>query len=564
MEVGNKRASVDIRRIVTLPFIAPFLRGDTSCFARRLYVEKELMADQSSDFWNQVGTSDADIEHLYGYLLERGVPLSSHDLAVHLVEWRVREEERHLAEIAARRAPIYQPKNTYEVGQSVLFTGLGKREGLVRQVRDGDNPRIGKFGVIGVEFAGEPRLREFATGYAAAHPLNEEIPQSAISLGVTPEEAVAAYGEDVQKRLVQRLSSDREFVHIADQWFLKGLMPEINPGYLNLAEASVEQVGDAQSTSELEQVLQMPQTGKKAALDFSLRYALANDPRFEDVGPVGESRWILSRMVLPEARERPAVLDMLPTRTVRLPAELETLAMDLHDAADSNGGPKPTVAPRNEVTLVLTYPHRRAGTLPLIAPIRALLPNFEHPRLKINFVDASTQDKFPGYAIGDGNYLAGLAKWFNARKLSPGAFITLRRGADPYTLAVDYQPQRERSLWVRVARTQNGRLTFAQERRPVSHKYDEHMLIVIADPNGLDTVAQSMREQRNLPVLLESIFPELAKLDSTGKVHAKTVYSAVNLVRRSGARAVLSALVESHFFESKGGGYFALSEEARH
>jgi hypothetical protein len=253
---------------------------------------------------------------------------------------------------------------------------------------------------------------------------------------------------------------------------------------------------------------------------------------------------------------------MPSTRPTRLPTELEIIAVDLYDSADSNGSGRPTSVPRDEVTLVLTYPHRRAGTLPLVAPVRAMLPEFAHPRLKINFVDATTEEKFPGYAIGEGSYLAGLGAWFNTRKLSPGAFVTLRRGPNPLTLIIDFQPQRERSLWVRVARTMNGRLTFTQEKRPLAHKYDEEMLIVVADPAAVDSVAQSRREQPLLG-LLEEIFPELAKLTSAGKVHAKTLFGAVNLVRRSPPRAVLGALTESHTFASVGGGYFVSAEELR-
>ncbi|MBI4788723.1 MAG: hypothetical protein HY782_16960 [Chloroflexi bacterium] len=522
------------------------------------------MASQSAEFWSHVGTSDTDVEHLYGFLLERGAPVPSRDLAVHLIEWRVREEEKHLAELAARRAPVYQPKNTFQVGQSIVFTALGNREGVVKQVRPGDNPRLGDFQVISAQLEGEAQAREFAAGYAAPHPLNEELTQTAISLGVTPEEAVAKYGESVRAALLQRLSADKEFVHVGDQWFLKGLLPEINPGYLNLAEAAIEQAGDALSTAELEKILDLPQTGKKAAMDFALNLRVSSDPRFEDVGPVSQARWILTRMELPEARERPQILDMLPARTVRLPAELETIATDLYDTADSNGNVnKPSAPPRDEVTLVLTYPHRRAGTLPLIPPVRALLPNFTHPRLRINFVDATSREVFPGYAVAEGNYLVGLGAWYTTRRLSPGAYITLRRGPEPFTLTVEYQPQRERSLWVRVARALNGRLSFSQEKRPLSHKYDEEMLIVIADPVGLDTFAQLAREQRPLPVLLEEIFPELAKLSGAGRVHAKTVYSAINLIRRIGPRAVLSGLIESRAFASVGGGYFVLNEESR-
>ncbi len=521
------------------------------------------MAGPVADFWNQFGTRDSDLEHLYGYLLERGAPLSSRDLAAHLIEWRVREEERHLSEVAARRAPVYQPKGAYDVGQTVLFTALGNREGEVKEVRPGDNPRLGNFQVIRVQLEGEAGTREFVAAYDRPHPLNEDIAHKPISLGLTPEEATATYGDQVRARLTERLGADKEFVRLGDEWFLKGLLPEINLGYLNLAEAAIEQAGDALPISELEKILDLPPTGKKAALTFALRHALAEDPRFEDVGPNGESRWILTHLEPPEARERPPVLTMPPARTVRLPSELEIIATDLHDSADANGNGATPAPARDEVTLILTYPHRRAGSLPLVPPVRALLPGFTHPRLKINFVDASTEEKFPGYAVAEGNYLAGLAAWFNARRLSPGAYVTLKRGPNPLTLFVDFQPQRERSLWVRVARSLNARLTFTQEKRPLSHKYDEEMLIVIADPLPIDALAQSERD-RPLPTLLEELFPELAKLSGAGRVHAKTMIAAVNVLRRTGPRAVLSALSESHAFASVGGGYFVLRDELRH
>lgn len=525
--------------------------------------EKEWMA--STDFWNEVGTTNADVEHLYGFLLERGTPATSRELAAHLIEWRVREEEKKLDELAARRAPLYQPKQTFQVGQTLFFTALGNREGVVKKVRAGDNPRLGEFQVITVQFADEPKPREFAAASAAPHPLNEDHAKSAQSLDVTPEQAVAQQGDSVRAALVQRLSADKEFVHVGDDWFLKELLPEIHAGYLNLAEAAIEQAGDAVRTADLLKILELPQTVKKPAALFALAIALETDERFEDVGPAGEARWYLTRLELPEARERPAVLEAAPIGKVALSGELETIAAELFDEADLNGNAaKPSTAPRDEITLILTYPHRQAGTVPLTPLVRALLPNFSRPRLKINFQDAMTQEKFPGYAVADGHYLAGLSQWFAARRLSPGAYVTLKRGAAPLTVTIDYQPQREHSLWVRVARGVNGHLVFSQEKRPISHKYDEEMLIVIGDPMGVEAAAQSARQQRSLAVLLEEIFPELAKLSGAGHVHAKTLYSAINLIRRAGPRTVMGALTESHAFASVGGGYFVLNEVHAH
>jgi hypothetical protein len=522
------------------------------------------MPGQLADFWSQVGTTEADIEHVYGYLLERGTPAPSRDLARNLIEWRVREEERRLAEIAARRAPVYQPKNTYTVGQAILFTGLGNEEGVVKEVRPGENPRLGDFQVIRVQFDNEPELREFAAGFSGNHPLNQDIAQTAIRLGLSPEEAVAIHGEPVRVALVQRMSADKEFVHLGDQWFLRGLLPEINPGYLNLAEAAIEQAGDALTTGELQKILDLPETERKSAARFALALALASDSRFEDVGPAGESRWFLPRLEPAEAHERPALLAAPPARPVHLPPELEAIANELIETADYTGEDKHSSAPaRDEVTLVLTYPHRRAGTLPLTPPVRGLLPNFTNPRLRFTFTDDANQEKIAGYAVADGNYIAGLAEWINARRLSPGAYITIRRGPKPLTLTIDYQSQRERSLWVRVARATNGQLTFAQEKRPLAHKYDEEMLIVVADPVGLDNLAQESTDLRSLPALLDQVFPELAKLSGAGRVHAKTLFAAVNLIRRFGPRSVLNALAEARTFASVGGGYFVLNEEAR-
>ncbi|MCI0474846.1 MAG: hypothetical protein L0Y55_01235 [Anaerolineales bacterium] len=517
----------------------------------------------SSDFWSSIGTTNADIERAYAFLLERGDAASSREIAAHLIEWRVREEEKHLAEAAARRAPVYQPKETYAVDQHLIFSELEHREGVVTQVRASDNPRLEPFQVIAVQLEGESAPREFAMQYTAPHPLNQDR-GGLTELTLKPEEAIAKYGETVRTVLLQRLGADKEFVRLDDGWFLRGLLPEIHEGYLNLAEAAIEQSNDALRTADLLKIFEFPATIKKTAAAFALNVALAHDARFEDVGPSNNPRWFLTRLEPIEARERPKILEAAPARKFTLQSELETIAAELHDEADLNGDANNAPAtPRDEITLILTYPHRRAGTLPLTPAVRALLPSFDHARLRINFVDATSQEKIAGYAVKDGYYIAGLTNWFNARKLSPGAYLTLKRGSDPLTVLIDYQAQRERGLWVRVARGVNGQLTFSQEKRPIAHKSDEEMLIVIGDPVGLEAAAQKAREHHSLATLLEEIFPELAKLSGAGRVHAKTLYSAVNLIRRAGPRAVLHALAESTAFSSVGGGYFVLNETRR-
>jgi hypothetical protein len=444
----------------------------------------------------------------------------------------------------------------------LIFSAFANRAGVVTQIRASDNPRIAPFQVATVQLEGESQPREFAMAYAAPHVLNEEHAARSDML-LPPAEAIAQHGETVRAALVQRLNADKEFVRLDDGWFLRGLLPEIHTGYLNLAEAAIEQSNDALRTADLLKIFEFPESIKKSAASFALNLALANDARFEDVGPHNDPRWFLARLEPVEARERPRILEAAPARKFTLPSELETIAAELHDEADLNGDSNSAPPPRDEITLILTYPHRRAGTLPLTPTVRALLPEFDRPRLQIHFVDATTHEKFAGYAVKNGSYLAGLTPWFNTRKLAPGAYLTLKRGSDALTVQIDYQAQRERGLWVRVARGLNGQLTFSQEKRPIAHKSDEEMLIVIGDPLGLETAAQKAREHQSLATLLEEIFPELAKLSGAGRVHAKTLYSAINLIRRAGPRAVLGALIESGAFSSVGGGYFVLNETHR-
>jgi hypothetical protein len=281
------------------------------------------------------------------------------------------------------------------------------------------------------------------------------------------------------------------------------------------------------------------------------------------VGPVGDPRWFLTRLEPLEAIDFPKILHTAPANANTLAPELETIAAELHEAVDLNGDAPPSSAARDEVTVLLTYPHRRTGTLPLTAAVRTLLPKFSNPRLKITLRDPGGEKKIAAYAIRDGNYIAGLTPWFNAWRLSPGAILTLKRGADPLTLVIDPQLQREHALWVRVARIAAGRLTFGTERRPLTHKYDDEMLIVIGDAAGLEQLSDSAQAKLPIDTLLEEVFPELAKLSSAGSVHAKTVYSALNFVRRIGPRAAFGALMASRAVTATGGGYFMLSETRR-
>jgi hypothetical protein len=323
------------------------------------------------DSWDQVGSADKDVERLYEFLLERGSPASGRELAVYLIGLRWRDEQEEIAQAAARTSPVYQPKQTYVTGQRVHFAAFGNREGTVKKIRAGDNPRLGEFQVMTVKFDDEPATRELSMNFTREHPLNRDQARVRESSGLSQQQIVEQYGEGIQTRIMQRLRSDKEFVRSADQVFLRELIPQINPGYLNLAEAAIEQSGDAIRTLDLLPILQMTDT-KGPAATFAVNSAMASDPRFDNVGPTGDSRWYLTRLEPPEAIEYPQVLRAGHAQVATLAPEFETIAAELYDEADLNGNGQMMIAvPRDEITIILTYPHRSAGTLPL-TPVRTL------------------------------------------------------------------------------------------------------------------------------------------------------------------------------------------------
>ena len=520
------------------------------------------MPTANEDYWNNFTISDADIERLYDYVLERGEPVPTHDLVHQTVETRVREEEIRRARYAQHATP-YQPKLTYELGQHVIFSELKDAEGLVTALRPGENPRLPPFQVMAVQFS-DGSTREFAGQYELPHPLNEERAATAVTTDLTPEQVLDQYGTRVETLLIARLQRDKEFVEHQGMWLLRGLLVQVGEYNLNLAEAAIEPANSALSTAELIQILELASANvKRSAVVFSLEYALRHDERFVNVGPKGEARWYLTRLEPPEAREVPKILQLLlPPAPVSLPRELESILEDLEGESEVNGTNAPKPGPTPVMTVALTYPHRRAGTLPITSAVRSLFPETENPRMLVTFVDEAKGTRFPGWYVKEGNYLAGLKQWYDQAKLNPGAYVQLTRRPEPLTVNIEYQAQRERSLWVRVARVDGGQLTFTQLRKPLAHKYDEEMLIVIGDQAALDQLHLTSRLDQPLDNLIVQVFPELAKLVPGGRVHAKTLFAAVNFARRIAPRAIFTALVQSSAVVSSGGGYYVM-ETAR-
>ena len=114
-----------------------------------------------------------------------------------------------------------------------------------------------------------------------------------------------------------------------------------------------------------------------------------------------------------------------------------------------------------------------------------------------------------------------------------------------------------RREWVRVAVPKDGRLTFEMLKRPIPCDYDEQMIVFVDDPLSIDKVWQQVNDRSTyMPDVLEQLLPELAKLSPQGNVHARTLYAAINLIKRTPPGPLFAALITQSKFRAMGDGYW--------
>ena len=215
------------------------------------------------------------------------------------------------------------------------------------------------------------------------------------------------------------------------------------------------------------------------------------------------------------------------------------------------------------MNFVLTYPHRRVGTIPLTQRVRQLFPQGSTQHTRVILVDGQTGNHITAWMSHEHRYVFGLDEWYRKNSILVGAYITLEKTGDPFKVVINFIPKRERREWIRVARAEGGQLRFEMKKQPTRCEYDE--LMVVGEDNSEEVDAlwvQAEEDQLSVEEILNRIMPELAKLSPQGTVHAKTVYSAINVIRRCPPGPVFAVLAQSARFKAVGGGYWTLEEPA--
>ncbi len=323
------------------------------------------------------------------------------------------------------------------------------------------------------------------------------------------------------------------------------------------------QGGEPLGTEALLKELELPEGVNSTLAEFSLNYALQEDPRFDEVGPAGQVLWCLERLEPPEVRETPAYLRYDPIDYDRslLTEEMLALERQLDDELSEISLPEDR-APK-EVMVSLIYPHWRVGTLPLSPRVRSFFPTaYEAPRIRFTLVDGKTGEKFPGWVVRERRYVYGLREWYEKNKLIPGSLIRIRPGESEGEVILEAQTHRATRDWVRtVIVGADGGLVFAMLKQVLNADFDERMVLAVPSTEGIDEVwEKAQKNSQPFDSLVLRIMRELTKLTPQGHVHAQELYSALNIIRRCPPAPIFALLAEKPWAVHVGDLHFRLDE----
>lgn len=518
------------------------------------------------NYWEKVEICPDDLQYLTNYLFETEEPLTINNLSRVLINHRLEVLASEEASLKAKAGLIYFPKDSYQPGDKLNFPELDGASGVVMAIRDGDNPGLGTFKVMQVEFE-DGTTKEFATGLGE-HPLNQKDYQSTPDEEQSVDTIMKMQGRTIIALLRTALEEQNDLIRIGHTWFPRSLLIDLGTGHLNIAEAILDSMsGGPINIQELMQQLELTDSGENQnLLEFSLNYALQEDPRFDEVGTTGQFTWFLRRLEPAEVLETPFYLrseglsllsndldDITYQLLDDLDDELSFTAEDINDAE-----------PTDKISITLTYPHWRAGSLPVTPLTNQVLPSsLESHTIKVAFIDEQTQQPISAWIVRNHNYVIGLRDWYEEKNLIPGSIIEISRTNNPGVMKIQPQKKRSNKEWIKTVLVgADGGLVFALLRQPISAGFSERMAIAITDVSGLDEIWKN--RQSKSPALKTDVMrmmAELSKLNNQRHVHFVDLYAALNVIRRTAPMDLLNVLLSSEEFFHVGDHYYHITEK---
>lgn len=513
-------------------------------------------------YWQSLEINKRDTDFLLSHLFEHEAPLATKDLISALVAERVRFEQEEILEKRKGSGKIYLPKERYQVGDELAFPALSWEKGKVASVRAGKNPEIENFDVMTLVMEDKSE-HLFAMG-VDEHVLNEESKVGDGDGQVDLDEVISLFGTALEEKLATALRAGDELVGIARHWFPRALLVDVNIGHLNLAEAILDMAeGEPLEPSILMKDIELPEGDNPSLTEFSLNYALQEDPRFDEVGSTGKVLWCLERLEPEEVRNLPDMLRYTSMDLDRATLSDEMLALEsklddeLSEISIDGAAPK-------SATISLLYPHWRLGTLPISERVRSFFPSaYESSRIRFTLVDGKSGEKMPAWVVKDNRYVYGLKEWYEEKDLIPGSLIEIHHGKTPGEVIIKAQTHRSKRDWVRtVIAGSDGGLVFATLKQVIKANFDERMVLAVPDSDALDNAWQLAQESnQGFEALVRKVMRELTKLNPQGHVHAQELYSALNLLKRCPPAPLFSLLATRSWAEHVGDLYFHLEDE---
>jgi hypothetical protein len=514
----------------------------------------------SPDYWQTFSLGKKDLEFISTHLFENEIPLNEAELVPILVEARIRDERESLVKQQESNGRIYLPGERYQAGEKLVFPALDWKKGKVTSVRPSVNPTLGEFEVIDVEFE-DGIARMFAAGMAD-HKLNHPVEISPDDQLLNPANVLKVHGSELERKMTAALTADSALVQVAGRWFPRALLIGVNVGHLNLAEAVLDEAGGKPlPTNALIEQVELPGNVNPQLIEFSLNYALQEDGRFDEVGPAGEVLWFLKRLEPEDVRQIPAPLryTAIPYERSAMTPEMLALESELDDELAEDEPPSDGF---NEVVISLSYPHWRAGTLPISAHLRGLFPTaYYTPRVRFTLVDGQSKEEMPAWVVRQHGYVVGMQKFYQKYGLMPGSLISVAKGKKHGQVIITAKTRRPMRDWVRTVLVgSDGRIVFAMLKQNITSDFNERMMIAVPDASAVDEAVKQIATQRlSFESLVTDMMRELVKLNVQGHVHAQELYSALNIIRRCPPGPLLTYLARDPKFKHVGDLHFRLT-----
>jgi hypothetical protein len=379
---------------------------------------------------------------------------------------------------------------------------------------------------------------------------------------LSPGELYDLYGTRIEEDLGYALEDHADFVAFRGEWFLRDLLAPIDLGHRNIAEALIEIKGMPLPPSEMVSTLELPAEVSEEIQTFSLNVSLDEDERFDNVGDSGRDIWYLRRLTPEVVIEPPARLkiEREPYDRGDIAEELLLIEREIDDEGSGEEVMGPS-RPLYRTSISLIYPHWRCGTLPLTVRTRGLFPESINRHTPVILIDGQSGDKMQGWVVHGKAFVSGLKEWYERYELPVGVYIKLERTRDPRVITVDFEPRRLKRLWSKVAVAQPDKMVFQVRKLPISCEYDDQLTIGEDNPRTVDRLWDAVHNRGDslLQIMLR-VMPELIKLSPQGTVHAKTIYSAVNVLKRVPPGPIFAYLSTEACFVSMGGGYWTFDE----